>query len=152
MTDKVLCPWCGAEMEADAAYHPGLNGKNLWNAWTSCKNDACCADGPIVSNIGSKQAALEAAIAAALHRYEPPIRPMTLEEVKEYAGDLCNSPLWMDDTDPVMSEGWLYTAQVSYVLKDIGHMYGKTWRCWPRKPTEDERKVAGWEDDMSADT
>lgn len=24
--------------------------------------------------------------------------------------------------------------------------YGKTWRCWPRKPTDKERKAAKWDD------
>lgn len=24
--------------------------------------------------------------------------------------------------------------------------YGKTWRCWPRRPTEEERKAAEWDE------
>ena len=24
-------------------------------------------------------------------------------------------------------------------------LYGKAWRCWAEKPTEEERKAAGWE-------
>ena len=23
--------------------------------------------------------------------------------------------------------------------------YGKTWRCWSRKPTDEERKAAKWD-------
>lgn len=25
--------------------------------------------------------------------------------------------------------------------------YGKTWRCWSRRPTEEERKAARWDDE-----
>ena len=24
--------------------------------------------------------------------------------------------------------------------------YGSSWRCWPRKPTDEERKAAKWDD------
>lgn len=49
----------------------------------------------------------------------------------------------------VLKEGWEvyfvdFVGTDSLVRNDKAD-YGKTWRCWAEKPTEEERKAAEWE-------
>lgn len=69
MEEKIICPWCGAEMEARAY-------KNRSNAigWTKCQNIDCGADGPIVTGKTAVECA-DKARAAARRRYTPPLKP-----------------------------------------------------------------------------
>lgn len=39
-----------------------------------------------------------------------------------------------------------FGEDVERCLKLRGEDYGKTWRCWPRKPTDEERKAVKWDD------
>ena len=79
MTDKVLCPWCGSEMRR-VCYERG----KLYQAYMKC--NGCDATGP-VSLSHNEMGVRDQARAAALRRYEPPVRPLTLEEVKvKYTG------------------------------------------------------------------
>lgn len=65
--EKVLCPYCGAEMEIKTAkYGQGALG------WAMCRNENCSAEGPLVSG-KTMEKAVENARAAALRRYAPPI-------------------------------------------------------------------------------
>lgn len=136
MTDKVLCPWCGSEMVVYCAYDfvDGVRSANVICAM-------CGARGPKKCAVDMDEAK-EAARAAALRRYEPPIRPLTKEEIDpekyqtlftEYITDLCSD--WGKASD-LRSDAFIHSDT-----------YGKTWRCWPRKPTEEERKEAKWDDD-----
>lgn len=72
---------------------------------------------------------------------------------------LTNSPCWFEE----VYENGLYALEIVEITKgtgtsyysysigsenaDIydGQLYGKTWRCWAEKPTEEERKAAEWE-------
>ena len=79
--DKVLCPWCGAEMSA--CYSRGKvlgEWKDYYDAHLRCTG--CGAQGPF-ARWNTPEGAKEAARAATLQRYTPPIRQMTLEEVIE---------------------------------------------------------------------
>lgn len=161
MTEKVLCPWCGAEMEIKTVRHdvPGIiyargakKRECRWNAWTSCTNDDCGAEGPIVAELESEQEAIAAVRAAAMRRYTPPIKPMTLEEVWKQEDPVWvegkNGALYIGDFYASMSakNGWdvqtLGSAKPQLILEDD---YGKNWRCWERKPTDEERSAAEWE-------
>lgn len=138
MTDKVLCPWCGGEMQ--------LN-QQLFLSFYVCRK--CGAHGP-VSIEGT-----ELAYAATLRRYEPPCRPLTLEELE--ADSYCY-PCWIEDAiyRPLFPEvldkdstgyfGKIDAANHKMVDYFMPKEYGKTWRCWPRRPTDAEREAAGWED------
>ena len=142
MTDKVLCPWCGNEM---VLLEFGFDSTNA--AWLECVQ--CGAHSPMsYDHDGTEVSAINAALAAALRRYEPPVRPLTLEELidstdgpvyiesqkredligKFTAAVTCHRIIWSDGTESNLDR------------------YGKTWRCWPRKPTDEEREAAGWED------
>lgn len=104
----------------------------------------------MVTGFDSEEEAIEAARAAALRRYTPPIKPMALEEVKGA------NRAWIE----VMAEGWdvqfvemnkrsggvVYQTPGSEQLYGVLYDdYGKTWRCWDSKPTEKERSAAEWE-------
>lgn len=136
MTDKVLCPWCGAEMKehltcASGGYPAWLNYK--------CKNIWCSA----VSPYGDTR---EEAHTKALRRYTPPIKPMTFEEVERLAcSDSIDdeTPLYLEDVDG--DNGWEISYQLRRLCFNAKDDYGKTWRCWERKPTDEERSEAGWE-------
>ena len=85
--------------------------------------------------------------AAAIRRYEPPIRPLTLEEVERivFSKDLNDErPMYLEDADG--DNGWTSCSLMTYMCRTLRDDYGKTWRYWPRKPTEEERKEAKWND------
>jgi hypothetical protein len=151
MTDKVLCPWCGSEMVFTnnwIIYKRG-RGKHVGECcYYTCKK--CDAQSPHVRVYSG-----ESPLQAALRRYEPPCRPMTRKEVEsKYTG--------IDEGAAVLVEekfGALWWAILDRLNKKIvatwngcgaenfhEDTYGKTWRCWPRKPTDEEREACGWED------
>lgn len=211
MEEKILCPWCGAEMAMKTVHHdvPGIiyargakKREQRWNAWTSCTNDDCGADGPIVAELESEQEAIDAAIAAALRRYtpedkkglygkyiitradgtpvndrcfvlkpdkdpaaakalqayaaatddeqlrddlyawvgKPSLKPMTWEEVKS-----ASECAWIEDKKFDYASGYRSSDGVRGWAKVLQEDYGKTWRCWSRKPTDEERSAAEWE-------
>lgn len=78
MTDKVLCPWCGAEMRMevynDCAFTGGRILGAAWRAFYRCH--LCGAQGPEETRSAGNKAE-EAARAAALRRYTPPITAET---------------------------------------------------------------------------
>ena len=73
MTDKVLCPWCGSEMRC-VCYERG----KLYQAYMKC--NGCDATGPVLLSHNEMDVRNQAR-AAALRRYEPPCKPLTLEEL-----------------------------------------------------------------------
>lgn len=97
------------------------------------------------------------AYAAAMQRWREPNRVLTLEEVRErYEEGTSDSPLWIDFKQlPVLSR-W-YALQVSdvffatdtvgYYLTGQAEKYNFDWRCWLRKPTQEERETVPWEGD-----
>lgn len=138
MIDKVLCPYCGAEMLdcQDDGYVFGV-------AYYVCQE--CGSTSPKANTDA-------AALSAAQARYLPPNRPLTLEEAKgldaDEVGDIpCFvevEPNWYekvsDDFEPrlcadVMCKGALDCAT-----------YNKLFRIWLRKPTQAEMDAAGWGD------
>ena len=154
MSDKILCPWCGTEMEiktvehhgADSFLYPEEGRKPLWNAWTNCLNYNCGAEGPIVVEFESEQEAIKAARAAAMYRYTPPLKPMTFEEVERlaYSASLDDEmPLYLEDVEG--DNEWEISYRLRRLCFNAKNEYGKTWRCWSRKPTYVERRRAEWE-------
>ena len=83
---------------------------------------------------------------------KPTLKPITLEEIW-----IEDDPLWVEHKNGALyigdfymsmsaKNGWdvqmLGSAKPRLLLEDY---YGKTWRCWERRPTDDERSAAGWE-------
>ena len=84
---------------------------------------------------------------AKLAEYDKPLVPMTQEEVKRHVKEPEAEPVWLEDVEEPSNAGWTY----SHIIYDWMHgfderTYGKEWRCWPRKPTEAERKAAKWDE------
>lgn len=146
MTDKVICPFCGAEMDVKSVEFKNDDGEYVWSAWTTCRNVECGVEGPygVYRGAVTEKEAIEAARAAALHRYTPPLKPMTWDEVQA-----------CDDDRPLFHErkgcsgfvrAWGNVAKAACQGFYNEREYGIEYRYWPdRKPTEEEREAAEWE-------
>jgi len=83
MTDKVLCPWCGAEMKPKGIVmyetrndeHPRYVGE-CWCSGDGCEASGPCVQGKDKKGFATREEAKEAARAAALRRYTPPREPL----------------------------------------------------------------------------
>lgn len=154
MTDKVLCPWCGAEMWRPAVpwqlCQPEMGGY-MYKMQGKCRH--CGALTPEVHGRTPKET-VEKYFAAALRRYEPPVRPLKQCDVCTDTRFLLEcwieteTNIWHDllDRNSVGNYGTIDNRMRGAVRYLMDADYGKTWRCWPRKPTYEEREAAGWWD------
>lgn len=148
MIDKVLCPYCGSEMKSEDWVK--VDGGYL--SYAVCSNDACQSIGPTVTGYETMAEARAAALSAAQAQYLPPNRPLTLDEVKAHCkGGASAMPLWVEFDDGI--SGWVRIApksqgcELEYVSDFVDLMwqqYKKSWRCWLKKPTQEEMDAAGW--------
>nr|DAI10858.1 MAG TPA: cysteine-rich protein [Caudoviricetes sp.] len=148
MTETPKCPYCGAEMMMEK-----YDNKEIY--WYICAKCGCAA--PMGKNP-------EAALSAALHRAEPENRPLTLEKVLELGKDE-DSIVYIEPRrlggcgwyQPCASifdssaEGQKNEIHFDEPGNDLPEFwpeaeYGKTWRCWPRKPTPEQMAAAEWEE------
>ena len=135
MADKILCPWCGAEMRV----YIDEQGVFDYNAWTECTNNKCTADGPLVTGYETSEEAEEAARAAALRRYTPNKWISVNDRLPEADGKyiVCTT------------KGSVYCAKftarhgVSFHTDMNTHI--AYWMPMPDKPTDEERSAAEWE-------
>ena len=158
MTETPKCPYCGAEMKVDAVRLTQHN----WVGWSHCEN--CRSVGPSKSNCYTEKEAEEAAISAALHRAEPEMRPLTLEEVMELGKD--DDSIVYIESRRFGGKGWYQPCAIIFDSSAEGQRneihfyepgndlpefrpeaeYGKSWRCWPRKPTPEQMAAEKWEE------
>lgn len=148
MTETPKCPYCGAELEVTHAFVSDSTAAHKLVYTCFCRE--CGVYTP-------KRSTPEEALSAALHRAEPEMRPLTLEEIWEAVDD--------EDWNFV----WLEYNLSSYTLQIIPHHRSKTyfyflipgedeegrkepmveinkeWRCWPRKPTPEQMAAEKWE-------
>ena len=138
MTETPPCPYCGAETR--------LNENNEGIYWYECRE--CNATGP------TEKTPVEA-FSAALHRAEPEMRPLTLEEAQKQSKN--KNVVWLEmpgkpyaevayvtPTDKLSSICFVYI--LSSTLTMHSKKYGKLWHCWPRKPTPEQMAAAKWEE------
>lgn len=136
MSETPKCPGCGADMKL----------VHLCNAAFCYACTKCGWDSPV--GIDS-----ESAFRMAMRRAEPKNRVLTLEEVDAHCeGGADAAPLWVEFDGG--ANGWVLIAPVretrkmdfvSKLLVTMGILYGKEWRCWLRKPTEEEMEGTPWE-------
>ena len=98
---------------------------------------------------------LEARVA----EYEKPNKPLTIDEmvaeygqtvplgidcsyVVEFREDGYMTRCLIDRMGQVVVAAWNCEAIDLLFERD----YGKTWRCWPRRPTDEEREAAKWDE------
>lgn len=145
MTDKVLCPYCGAEMKRN--WKCTGYGEAAREAWYVC--EVCKSDSPTVWGC-DYETAVKLATEAALRRYTPPQKPMSFEAVLT-----TDAELWMEERN----DGAVWacrcffngldkriTAQyiASYPQELDYADYGRTWRCWFQRPTKEQMEAATW--------
>lgn len=140
MTETPKCPYCGAETR--------LNENNKGIYWYECRE--CNATGPT-------EKTREAALSAALHRAEPEMRPLTLEELKEHCKNQDAQPLWVEYKESPEISRWILANAPDDVMdstltsrwieiENIAVAYLRKWRCWLRKPTAEEIEREKWEE------
>lgn len=141
MSEKPKCPGCGADMELmrllcnDTFYY-------------------VCAKCGWGSPVGVDP---ESAFRMAMRRAEPKNRVLTLEELKAYCeGGADAAPLWYEQKNHSDVNRWMVidlpelafgsTATVKRLVNSqfFEATYGEKWRCWLRKPTEEERRETPW--------
>lgn len=131
--DKVYCPWCNSEMESLELAHRYTH---------ICLG--CGASSPIKHT-------KEDAVAAAMRR--PLQKPLTLEEAMdgkepgvcvEHKVPHCIYYAFVSDSE---FEDMCNIESIGRSTPCIARIadYGKEWRCWATKPTEEEREAAKWE-------
>ena len=140
MTETPKCPYCGAETH--------LNENNEGIYWYECRE--CHATGPI------ENTPVEA-FSAALHRAEPEMRPLTLEEIYAKIDDEDWNVVWIEGPDSQKAEPMCpyYKEENKIVFcappfvrvwEETISRYGKSWRCWSRKPTPEQMEAEKWEE------
>lgn len=148
MTETPSCPYCGTEM-LDDSY-----------TWTCPK---CYSNSPVVIWDEEKvkgmteEEKMAYAREAALHRAEPEMRPLTLEEVRAHCEKGPDAePLWTEFREECAISRWIFAVippdvfdrpvLSEWIATDRSEKYGKVWRCWPRKPTPEQMAKAKWEE------
>jgi hypothetical protein len=94
---------------------------------------------------------------AALHRAEPEMRPLTLDEIYAKIDDEDWNVVWIEGPDSQKAEPMCpyYKEENKIVFcappfvrvwEETISRYGKSWRCWPRKPSPEQMAAAEWEE------
>lgn len=101
---------------------------------------------------------------AALHRAEPEMRLLTLAEVLELGED--DDSIVYIESRRFGEKGWYQPCAIIFDSSVEGQRneihfyepgndlpefwpeaeYGKSWRCWPRKPTPEQMAATKWEE------
>ena len=151
MNETPKCPYCGGEMVLRA----NEETNNKWSAWYICKE--CYSMGPLASECEEKSYAEEVTLVSALHRTEPEMRPLTLDEIYAKIDDEDWNVVWIEGPDsqkaepmcPYYKEGnkiVFCAPPFVRVWEENISRYGKSWRCWPRKPTPEQIAAEKWEE------
>ena len=91
------------------------------------------------------------------HRAEPEMRPLTLEEIYAKIDDEDWNVVWIEGPDSQKAEPMCpyYKEENKIVFcappfvrvwEETISRYGKSWRCWPRKPTPEQMAAEKWEE------
>lgn len=156
MSETPKCPYCGDRMKIRVSLITPDWG--LLSAQYKCMT--CESTSPRIEFSGgtSNEKIIERLQAAAMRRAEPKNRVLTLEEVEAYCeGGADAAPLWYEDKDNGDVSRWMVidlpelafgsTATVKRLLNSqfFEPAYGENWRCWLRKPTNEEMEETPWE-------
>lgn len=125
------CPYCGAEMKPDRTFKSMLPVGTPATFWWMCGE--CGATSP-------KRETGEFAYAAAMRRYEEPVRVLTLNEMLALDGDEIVWHEWRSGGLVRLFRDELSTEDEPKAREN----YGKVARCWNHRPTDAERKASPW--------
>lgn len=157
------CPYCGAEirLEDNEDVLFGFEGEEKLY-WYQCMTPSCMVNSPV-------RRTETGAYKAAMARWQEPNRVLTLDEVHERELEniaiCCETketlawlgkfviPNWRNCNIEILEALNIsgYFAQqdgitVVYTKFPSDEKYGKTWRCWMRKPTPEEMQETPWEE------
>lgn len=131
-----ICPYCGHKMVHQYAY-----GDHFF----------CC---PKCRAVASDKGTEKPAYTAAMQRWQTLDRVLIIEEVREHCKrGVDAAPLWVEFHNvPSVSrwmvaykpEGVFVTDMVQYYLASFDDGYNRMWRCWLRKPTQEEMATTPW--------
>ena len=140
MNREVMCPYCGAEMNLEYGYAQGMS--------YACPN--CWSESPFVKYRGGEDTRA-LCYEAAMRR--PLRKPLTLKKLRTLidAGDETVTYCEAKGADRTYANIWtgdLVIDVVGYEHKNhvCFENYGKTWRAWAARPTDEERAAAPWEE------
>ena len=132
----VMCPYCGHKM-----VHQYVYGDHFFRC------PKCHAVAP------DKDTEAEA-YTAAMQRWQEQNRVLTLEEVREHCKQGADAaPLWVEFHKVPSVSRWMVVYEpegvftidmVQYYLTSFDDGYNRVWRCWLRKPTQEEREAVPW--------
>lgn len=147
MTETPKCPYCGAELEVTHAFVSDATAAHKLVYTCFCRE--CGVYTP-------KRSTPEEALSAAIHRAEPEMRPLTLEEVMGLGKD--DDSIVYIESRRLGECGWCQPCTIIFDSSPEGQKneihfyepgndipefwpeaeYGRSWRCWPRKPTREQ--------------
>ena len=148
MENKPTCPYCGSPMYKRII--PFVDG--AWGGKYDCGNSKCGISSPYVESYNQNECrklAYEAALKRPLQKPIPPLEifqnhyqiPCWLER----RGEIRISPEVLDK-DSVGYFGKIDSRIWIDYKKMKPEEYGKTWRCWRTRPTNEELEAAAWEE------
>ena len=154
MSETPKCPYCGDRMELQIV--PPELGKETYTVWYQCV--VCDSTSPQLEiPADSTDSQIEAkARASVMRRIEPENRVLTLAEAQKKCQE--DRITWYEPfryEAPIVFPAYVAPIDPTDVLVNIYaifastekevELYGKTWRCWLKKPTPKEMKVTLWE-------
>ena len=118
-----------------------------WGAKVEGYSEVICTD---FDSVGEGAIAYIQQLEAKLAEYEKPLVPLPLDDILKL--DDTGDAWWVEYKGGNLTPTILtndcrqYGEQIlhGYVFKLYD--YSKTWRCWARKPTDEERKAVKWDD------
>ena len=157
MTELKPCPFCGQtpKMEESARFqrYGKDEGERIKGYTVVCQTMYC-----ILHNEDNwyRRSAKEAS-EEWNHRAEPEMRPLTLEEIYAKIDDEDWNVVWIEGPDSQKAEPMCpyYKEENKIVFcappfvrvwEETISRYGKSWRCWPRKPTPEQMAAEKWEE------
>lgn len=158
MITKIICPYCRATKERPEGVEMELySGASIYYVCPVCKSRSPEGKKPKTQDIQEKYKAEGFAKLAALRRFKPFLKPLTWDEAieddyyleikgDEYIDVALLQAAFATEGKIQPCDHVLYTTHDMDGLKLLGVDYGKTWRCWPRRPTEEECNAVKWDD------
>lgn len=157
MTELKPCPFCGQtpKMEESARFprYGKDEGKRIKGYTVVCQNMYCILHNEDNWYRRSGKEACE----AWNHRAEPKMRTLTLEEIYAKIDDEDWNVVWIEGPDSQKAEPMCpyYKEENKIVFcappfvrvwEETISRYGKSWRCWSRKPTPEQMAAEKWEE------
>lgn len=151
-TPRPKCPYCGEKMELCHEPHDpwGEFSNDDWCYWC----EKCIAYAPVEY---TEEEALSAALRRPLQQpiplddilFSPFQIPCWIERKKNGRVGLVADVLDRSDYDRFFGQvdaNMLEQGLVEHMTRYRADNYGKTWRCWASRPTDEERAAAKWEE------